>query len=146
MLPAGLLEEKTGWILPIITLSLKPFSLFYTLWNTEIDRVTTAPFVRTARSKGLAEKWIFFRHILRNASIPIASSLGPLTAQLMTGSFVVEAVFQIPGLGKHFIYSVLNRDYPLVLAVTFVYGLFLGISNLFSDLLMQWLDPRMDVS
>ena len=90
----------------------------------------------------LAPSVVVFKHALRNSLIPVVTLLGPIAANLVTGSFLVEIVFQIPGLGKHFVSAVTNRDYPLVMGVTLVYGIVLIVCNLLVDLVYGWVDPR----
>jgi len=99
-------------------------------------------FVRTARAKGVREHAVLARHALRNSLIPILTVMGPLTATLLTGSFVVEYVFAIPGMGRFFITAVTDRDYPLIMGVTLVYTAILVSANLAVDLLYGWVDPR----
>jgi len=101
-----------------------------------------ADYIRTAYSKGLESRRVIFKHGLRNSLIPVITVLGPIAANLVTGSFLVEMVFQIPGMGKYFVSAVTNRDYPLVMGVTLVYGVILILSNLLVDLLYALADPR----
>jgi ABC-type dipeptide/oligopeptide/nickel transport system permease component len=100
-------------------------------------------YVRTAYGKGLTDRAVVFKHALRNSLIPVVTVMGPIAAGLVTGSFLVEVVFQIPGLGKHFVQAVINRDYPLVMGVTMVYGVILLASNLAVDVAYGAIDPRM---
>ena len=102
-------------------------------------------FVRTARAKGLGETRIFVKHVLKNAMIPVVTVLGPLTAYLITGSFVVEHIFAIPGMGRFFVFAVANRDYSVVLGITVVYAVLLVIANLVVDILYAVLDPRIEL-
>jgi ABC-type dipeptide/oligopeptide/nickel transport system permease component len=99
-------------------------------------------FVRTARAKGLNESVVLMRHALANSMIPVLTVIGPLTAALLTGSFVVEYVFAIPGMGRFFITAVTDRDYPLIMGVTVVYTALLVCANLIVDLLYGYVDPR----
>jgi ABC-type dipeptide/oligopeptide/nickel transport system permease component len=100
-------------------------------------------YIRTARAKGLRESLVLFKHALRNSLIPVLTLLGPLLAILVAGSFVVEYVFAIPGMGRFFITAVTDRDYPLVMGVTLVYTAVLVGANLMVDLLYSVVDPRM---
>jgi oligopeptide transport system permease protein len=104
-----------------------------------------ADYIRTARGKGLDERAVIFKHALKNSLVPVLAVLGTVAANLLTGSFLVEVVFQLPGLGKHFVQAVTNRDYPLVMGVTLTYGVLLLTANLIVDLLYGWVDPRMRV-
>jgi ABC-type dipeptide/oligopeptide/nickel transport system permease component len=99
-------------------------------------------YIRTARAKGLREMVVVARHALKNAMIPVITYLGPILAAVLTGTFVVETIFGIPGLGRHFIESVGNRDYPLVVGTALLYALLLVTANLFVDITYAWLDPR----
>jgi oligopeptide transport system permease protein len=104
--------------------------------------VLRMPFITVARSKGLPERQITFRHALKVAILPVVSYLGPATAGLITGSVVIEQVFGIPGVGRFFVQGALNRDYTLVLGVVILYGALIILANLVVDLLYGWLDPR----
>jgi oligopeptide transport system permease protein len=142
LLPAALWESWTSLVLPVFTLALRPAALIARLTRASALESLSSDYVRTAVAKGLATHTVLFKHTLKNSLIPVVTLLGPITASLVTGSFLVEIVFQLPGLGKYFVNSVMNRDYPLVMAITFVYGAFLVICNLASDLLCALLDPR----
>jgi ABC-type dipeptide/oligopeptide/nickel transport system permease component len=99
-------------------------------------------YIRTARAKGLRERMVIMRHALRNALIPVVTILGPLFAALVTGTFVTELVFGIPGLGKYFVTSISNRDYAVIMGTILLYAVFLVLSNLLIDLIYAILDPR----
>ena len=99
-------------------------------------------FIRAARAKGLKESVVLLKHALRHSLIPVLTVMGPLTAALLTGSFVVEYVFAIPGMGRFFITAVTDRDYPLIMGVTLVYTGVLVLANLVIDLLYSAVDPR----
>ena len=141
-LPPALLEDPSSWILPVLTLSTRPVALIARLTRSSVLEALQSDYIRTALAKGLSRRQVLLRHALANSLIPVVTLLGPLTANLITGSFVVEIVFQIPGLGKHFVSSVLNRDYPLVMGITLIYGIILIGCNLLVDLAYAWLDPR----
>lgn len=141
-LPPALLESPAGWVLPVVTLALRPLAMIARLTRASMIEALQSDFVRTALGKGLSSRQVVFKHALRNSLIPVVTLIGPIAAQLVTGSFLVEVVFQIPGLGKYFVSAVINRDYPLVMGVTLVYGVILIASNLVVDLLYAWVDPR----
>lgn len=141
-LPPALLEEPSAWILPVITLSVRPAAMIARLTRASMIEALDSDYIRTAYGKGLSPSVVVFKHALKNSLIPILTLLGPLTAQLVTGSFLVEVVFQLPGLGKHFVQAVINRDYPLVMGVTLVYGIILIGANLTVDVLYGKIDPR----
>jgi oligopeptide transport system permease protein len=140
--PPALWEDLRHAVLPALTLGLGPAAYIARLSRASILETNQQDYVRTARAKGLQEGTILFRHILRNAITPVVTILGPLTAALVTGSFVVEFIFSVPGMGKFFITAVTNRDYPLIMGVTLIYALLIVIANLIVDILYTWIDPR----
>ena len=140
--PPALWEEPSSVVLPVITLGLRPLAITARLVRASVIETLGADYIRTAHAKGLSVRTVLFRHALRNSLIPVVTVLGPLAASLVTGSFLVEMVFQIPGLGKHFVSAVLNRDYPMVMGVTLIYGMILIASNLLVDIACAMLDPR----
>lgn len=127
---------------PAVTLSL-PFAA-YIARLTRIGMIDclAADYIRTARAKGLPERTILLKHALKNAFLPVLSYLGPATAMAMTGSFVVERVFNIPGIGQHFIHAVQNKDLFLIIGVVLVFSTMLVLFNLAVDILYRWVDPR----
>ena len=138
----------SGWgrpshmILPALALSL-PFAAYIgRLIRAGMLEQIASDHVRTLRALGLSERTILLRHCLRNAFLPVLSYLGPATAAAMTGSFVVERVFAVPGVGNHFIEAVLGKDITLIMGVVLVYSALLVIFNMLVDLLYGWLDPR----
>ncbi len=141
-LPAGLWEGPLSVVLPAITLAAAPAAYIARLTRSSVLDVIDMDFVRTARAKGVSEARVRRHHVLRNALLAVTTYFGPLLAMLLTGSFVVEKVFAIPGMGRFFVTAVTNRDYPLVLGVTLVYAALIVIANLAVDLLYAWLDPR----
>lgn len=142
-LPAG------GWdgsfaaaVLPAIALALPQLAAIARLTRSALGEALDAPWIRTARAKGLPEHLIVLRHALKPALLPVLSYLGPAAAGLMTGSVVVEQVFGIPGIGRHFVQGALNRDYTLVLGVVLFYGALVIAFNFLVDLAYGALDPR----
>jgi oligopeptide transport system permease protein len=140
-----------GWggiqhlVLPSIALSLIPMAYIARLTRVSMLDVLGADYVRTARAKGLRRNTVIWKHCLRNAFLPVLSYLGPAAASTLTGSFVVETVFNIQGLGQHFVNSVKNRDQTLVLGVVMVYSAFLLSFNLLVDIAYTLVDPRIDL-
>ncbi len=128
--------------LPVLTLSLPFIAYIARLTRTSMIDTLASDFIRTARAKGLPESVVVWKHALRVAFLPVLSYLGPATAQAMTGSFVVEKVFGIPGLGQHFVNAALNRDPGLILATVLVFSAMLIALNLVVDLLYGLVDPR----
>jgi oligopeptide transport system permease protein len=102
-------------------------------------------YVRTARSKGLRERAVVVGHVLKNALIPVATIIGPATAGLITGSFIIEQLFNVPGMGRLYIISILSRDYPTIMGTTLLYAFLIMIANLTVDILYGILDPRIKV-
>lgn len=142
-LPPALWEGPESWVLPVATLGCRPLAIVARLTRAAMLESLGSDYIRTAYGKGLPATSVIFKHALKNSLIPVVTLLGPLAAAMVTGSFLVEIVFQIPGLGKHFVQAVINRDYPLVMGVTLVYGVVLIASNLLVDLAYGALDPRM---
>ncbi len=142
ILPPALWEDKASMVLPVITLALRPLAIIARMTRTTLLEILHSDYIRTAYSKGLNDSTVLFKHALRNALIPVVTLLGPVAASLITGSYVVETVFQIPGLGQYFISSVINRDYPLVMGMTLMFGIILIICNLVVDLAYSLIDPR----
>lgn len=128
--------------LPALTLSLPFIAYIARLTRGSMIDTLHSDFIRTARAKGLAERTVIWKHALRVAFLPVLSYLGPATAQAMTGSFVVEKVFGVPGLGQHFVNAALNRDAGLILATVLVFSAALIALNLLVDLLYSVIDPR----
>jgi oligopeptide transport system permease protein len=144
-LPPALWEDRKSMILPTLTLTLRPLAIIARMTRTTLLETLHADFIRTAHSKGLSQSSVLFKHALRNSLIPIVTMLGPIAASLITGSYVVETIFQIPGLGQYFITSVVNRDYPLVMGMTITYGMILISCNLLVDLTYGLIDPRIRI-
>jgi oligopeptide transport system permease protein len=145
LLPVALWESAAHAILPAFTLAFSPAAYLARLTRASVLEVIDKDWVRTARSKGLPYSQTIIRHVLRNALVPIATVLGPMTAIIVTGSFSVEYIYAIPGMGRFFITAVQNRDYDLVIGTTLVFALILVIANAIVDLVYQVLDPRMQV-
>lgn len=141
-LPAALWGQPENYILPALTLAAGSTAYIARLVRANMIEASRELYIRTARAKGLSKAQIIFRHVLKNALIPVVTVLGPISAYLVTGSFVVEHIFAIPGMGRFFVFAVSNRDYSVVLAITILYTVILVIANLIVDLLYLWLDPR----
>jgi oligopeptide transport system permease protein len=140
-----------GWgglshiVLPGVALSLAPMAYIVRLTRVSMLDVLGADYVRTARAKGLSKSMVVWKHCLRNAFLPVLSYLGPAAAATLTGSFVVEQVFNVPGLGRHFVNSVLNRDQTLILGIVMVYSAMLLLFNLLVDIGYTVVDPRIEI-
>ena len=145
-LEPALWEGTLFYILPSVVLGLRPASVIARLTRSSVLDVISSDFVRTARAKGLDERNVFYKHILKNAFLPVLTFSAPLIAGILTGSFIIEKIFAIPGLGQHFVNSVTNRDYPLILGTLLIYSGLLILSNMIVDLLYAYFDPRIKVS
>lgn len=144
-LQAGRWDNAASMILPTITLGAAPAAYIAALLRSTLIEALGEDFVRTARAKGLREGAVLVKHALRNSLLPVLTVMGPLTAALLTGSFVVEYVFAIPGMGRFFITAVTDRDYPLIMGVTLVYTALLVAANFLVDLCYAYVDPRIRV-
>ena len=144
--PPALWEDWRSAVLPTITLGVRPAALIARLTRASLLESLRSDYVRTARAKGVSEFFVIMKHALRNSLIPVVTLLGPLTAYIVTGTFVIEYIFAIPGMGKHFINAVTNRDYPLIMGVTMVFGFMLVLSNLIVDITYAIIDPRIRIS
>jgi oligopeptide transport system permease protein len=134
------------YILPMVVLGIRPAAVIARLTRASVLEVIHSDYIRTAKSKGLATRDILFKHVLRNSLIPVLSLSGPLVAGILTGSFVIEQIFAIPGVAKHLILSVSNRDYPLILGATLVFSVLLVLANLLTDLIIVMVDPRVKLT
>jgi oligopeptide transport system permease protein len=141
-LPPGGIDGWQHHILPAITLSLFPMALLARATRSSLIEVLQADYVRTARSKGLHEALVIRRHALRNSLIPVITIGGILLAEVLVGSFYVETVFAVPGIGSQFVKSVTSRDYPLMMGVTLLMTTVVTLVNLAVDLSYAFLDPR----
>ena len=139
-------ETAKGLILPIITLGLSPMANIIRLTRSSMLDVLGQDYIRTARAKGVAPAKIIFGHALKNALIPVITYIGPMLAYIVTGSLVVEQIFAVPGIGRAFVQSIINRDYPLIMGTTIVLASLIVIMNLISDILYKIVDPRIDFS
>lgn len=134
------------YVIPMVVLGIRPAALIARLVRTSVLDVIYSDYIRTARAKGLSAKAVLFKHVLRNSLIPVLTVSGPLIAAILTGSFVIEQIFAIPGVAKHLVSAVTNRDYPLILGTTLVFSVILVVANLLTDLLMAVVDPRVKMS
>ncbi len=144
-LPPALWDGPEYFILPVLVLGVRPAAYIARLTRASVLEVIQADFVRTARAKGVKHTSVLFKHVLKNSLIPVLTYSGPLVAGVLSGTFIVETIFAIPGMGRHFVQSVTNRDYPLVLALTLLFGATLVIANLIVDILYGVVDPRIRV-
>ncbi|MGL6201929.1 MAG: ABC transporter permease [Lachnospiraceae bacterium] len=143
---SGSLESAKNYIMPVAALSFYPCCYISKLTRTSMLDTLNQDYIRTARAKGLKTGIIVFKHALRNSLIPVVTYLGPLTAFVLTGGFVVETTFGIPGLGKYLISSILNRDYPIIMGTTIVLATLIIVMNLIVDILYVIIDPRISLA
>ncbi|MCW5725257.1 MAG: ABC transporter permease subunit [Maricaulaceae bacterium] len=147
LLPTGGLDPRFGMtperlVLPVITLALPQIAIISRLMRASMIEVIRSNYIRTARAKGLSESAVIFRHALRAAILPLVSYLGPASAALVTGSIVIERVFQLPGIGRNFVDAALARDYTVVMGVVILYAGLIILLNLIADLLYAALNPK----
>lgn len=136
------LKTPLHYVLPVTSLAIYPAAYIARLMRSSLLDVLGQDYIRTAKAKGVASFFVLFKHALRNALVPVITYLGPLTAGILTGSFVIEKVFTIPGLGGEFISSITSRDYPMIMGLTVFYASLIIIMNLVVDILYCIVDPR----
>jgi len=129
-------------VLPAFALGFGQAALIARLVRASILQVMNEDYIRTARAKGLSERRVIWLHVLKNSLIPVVTVLGPLVAGLVTGSFVTESIFAIPGIGRAFVESIGNRDYTLIMGTTLLFAFLLVVANTLVDISYAWLDPR----
>ena len=142
LLPTIGLNSAASYIMPVTALAIYPTAYITRLMRSSLLDVMGQDYIRTAKAKGLANFKILFKHALRNAILPVVTYVGPMLASLMTGSFVVEKIFSIPGLGREFVSSITNRDYTMVMGTTIVLATLIIIANVIVDILYKIIDPR----
>lgn len=145
-LPTLGLTSAKHYILPVISLALYPTAYICRLMRSSILDVLGQDYMTTARAKGLSQRVRLFKHALRNAILPVITYLGPLLASTLCGSFIVEKLFTIPGLGSEFISSITSRDYPLVMGTTLFYASLIIIMNVLVDIVYKLVDPRIKLN
>lgn len=142
LLPTYGLTSPLHYIMPVIALTFYPTAYIARLMRSSMLDVLGQDYMRTARAKGLSSFKMLFKHALRNAILPVVTYLGPMLAYTLTGSFVVEKIFSIPGLGKEFITSILGRDYPMVMGTTIFLAVLIIAMNVVVDIVYKLVDPR----
>lgn len=146
LLPVARWETFAHTILPALALASTPMAFIARLTRSSMLEVLSNDYIKTAKAKGLSGSAITFKHTIRNALLPVVSYMGPLTAGILTGSFVIEKIFGIPGLGSHFVLSITNRDYTTIMGVTVFYSILLLVSILLVDLAYGLIDPRIKLA
>ena len=140
--PTGGWGEPINYVMPVIAYSLAPMAGVARYTRVNMLESLRADYVRTARAKGMSESVIIFRHVLKNAFIPLITVLGPQIPNIATGSIFIEATFRIPGLGRYFVTSTFNRDYPMIMATILLAAFLWGVTYIFTDILYTLVDPR----
>lgn len=142
LVPAFGVDVATGYIGPIVVIGAFSLAFITRLTRTSLLEVMQQDYIRTARSKGISEFRVIYKHALRNALLPVITYIGPMVASIVTGSFVIEKVFGIPGIGNLFTNSIVNRDYSLILGITVFFAVLLVLSVLVVDIIYMFVDPR----
>lgn len=142
ILPVMGFKTFTSAIMPAIALSFFPLAFIARLVRSSMLETLEQDYIRTARAKGLSEQMVIFKHALKNSLIPVVTYLGPLIAAILTGSFVVERIFNIPGLGRYYVTSISNRDYTVIMGITIFYAAFVILMNFLVDIVYVFIDPR----
>lgn len=145
LLPAAMWNGWRYEIMPALALSGMPMSFIARLTRSSMLDILSQDYIKTARAKGLSWSKALIKHALPNSLIPVVTYLGPMTASILTGSFVIETIFAIPGLGQYFVTSIYNRDYTVILGVTIFYSVIVIVLNMVVDLLYPLLDPRIKI-
>ncbi|MBN9332574.1 ABC transporter permease [Devosia sp.] len=140
------LDDWRGYFLPVFALSGFWISFVSRLTRSSLLETLEQDYMTTARAKGLRKGQVLFKHGLRNSLLPVVTVLGPVVANLITGSFVIEQIFALPGIGRQFVLSITNRDYTAIMGITIFYAAILMVMILIVDLLYMWLDPRIKLT
>lgn len=140
------LNDPSDYVLPSLALAFSPIAFIARLTRSNMLEVMNSDYIKTAKAKGLSGTSITIKHALRNAILPVVTYLGPLTTGVITGSVVIEKIFGIPGLGKHFVESVSNRDYTLIMGLTLFYGAILMAARFLTDVAYVLVDPRIKLT
>ena len=140
------LNSWQSYVLPVACLSFNPIAYIVRQTRSSMLEVMEQDYIRTARAKGVPEFWVVVKHALKNAIMPVVTYLGPLIAGLLTGSFIVERLFSIAGIGRYFVQSISDRDYTMIIGITIFYGIFVVVCNLIVDILLAVIDPRVKLT
>lgn len=144
-LPTIGLETAGSYVMPVLALAFYPTAYITRLMRSSLLDVMGQDYVRTAKAKGLSNFVVLFKHALRNAVLPVITYVGPMLAGLMTGSFIIEKIFTIPGLGREFISSITNRDYTMIMGTTIILATLIIVANVIVDILYKIIDPRINL-
>jgi oligopeptide transport system permease protein len=146
LLPVAQYKGFQYTILPMIALGFGTLAMVSRVMRSSMLEVINQDYIKTAKAKGLSKFRIIYKHQVRNAILPIITIMGPVVASILTGTFVIESIFAIPGMGRYYVESISGLDYTLVLGMTVFYGVFLVIANMIVDILYGFVDPRIRVS
>ncbi|MFN2269439.1 MAG: ABC transporter permease [Anaerolineae bacterium] len=146
LVPTGGWDEPKQWILPAVAYSLAPLAIVARYTRTSVVEALREDFVRTARAKGLRERTVVYRHVMKNALIPMLTVMIPIIPDLITGSIFIEAIFRVPGLGKFWVTSTVNRDYPMIIGLVMMWSVLIAVAYLITDILYVYADPRLRFS
>jgi ABC-type dipeptide/oligopeptide/nickel transport system permease component len=141
--PTGGWDEPKQWILPAVAYALAPLAIVARYTRTSVVEALREDYVRTARAKGLRERIVIYRHVMKNAMIPMLTVMIPIIPDLITGSIFIEAIFRVPGLGKFWVTSTINRDYPMIIGLVMMWSVLIAIAYLITDILYVYVDPRL---
>ena len=144
--PTGGWKGPETWVLPTIALAGFPIAVIARYTRASMLEVTRKDYIRTAHSKGIGDQAVVSRHMIRNALIPVVTILGPTLAFLVTGSFIIETIFGIPGIGRYYVTSIAQKDYGVLMAMTILYAAVVAVLNLVVDVLYSYIDPRIRYS
>jgi peptide/nickel transport system permease protein len=140
--PTGGWDEPKQWVLPVVAYALAPIAVIARYTRASVIEAMRGDHVRTARAKGLPERVVVWRHIMKLALIPMITVMGPLIPDLITGSIFIEAIFRVPGLGRFWVSSTIERDYPMIIALVVLWAVLIAITYLLTDILYVFVDPR----
>lgn len=146
MFPVAQYKGLEYTVLPSIALGFYTLAMVSRLMRASMLEVVQQDYIKTAKSKGISKFRITYKHQIRNAIMPVVTVLGPTVASVLTGTFVIESIFAIPGMGKYYVQSVQNLDYTLILGMTVFYGAFLVVANMIVDILYGMIDPRIRIA
>ena len=141
-LPTNGWNGPSSWVLPVIALGIYPMTYFARLVRGTVLETLQQDYIRTAKAKGLRWRFVVGKHVLRNSLIPVVTAAGPVLGGLITGSFIVETIFGIPGIGRYYVTAVTGRDYSVVMGITVLLSVTIIVANLVVDILYGYLDPR----
>lgn len=139
-------NDPLDYVLPVAALSAQPIAFIARLTRSSMLEVLHADYIKTAKAKGLSWVVILFRHVLRNGILPVVTYLGPMTANIVTGSVVIEQIFGIGGIGKQFVEAISVRDYPIIMGITIFYGILLMATRFITDVAYVFIDPRIKLT